>query len=134
MTRYKASGHFENGAMERQTIENWPDGLEMVHLWFPTRYTGDIDGHGTIHVLYARRQDGVETLCAIERVEGTLGGRRGTFVDQQEATPDGSKWSGPWRLIEGMGTGDLTGLRGGGRMEIPYSTPVGSWTLEYWFE
>lgn len=134
MTRYTAHGQFENGAMEQRSIGEWPESLELVHLWFPTRYTGDIEGQGTAHVLYAARKDGAETAFAIERVEGSLGGRSGTFVDQQEGRPDGSKWTGRLWLIDGMGTGDLASLRGEGRWELPYSSPVGSWTLEYWFE
>lgn len=134
MTRYTARGQFENGAMEQQTLGKWSDGLELTRIWFPTAYMGDIEGQGVCHVLYAARGEEAETVCAIERVEGSVGGRRGTFVDQQEATPDGAKWTGRWWIVDGMGTGDLRGLRGEGHMEIAYSQTVGSWTLEWWFD
>ena len=69
----------------------------------------------------------------MERVDGTLAGRRGSFVLQDEATRGGDIVSGRWWVIPGSATGELEGLRGEGGFEAE-SGYGATWTLEYWFE
>ena len=49
---------------------------------------------------------------AIERVEGTLGGRRGTFVLQHAGTMDRGAPTLSVTVVPDSGTGELAGLRG----------------------
>lgn len=61
---------------------------------------------------------GQEGYLATERIDGTLAGRRGGFVLQHGAM--GAEGEQPrqfaW-VVPGSGTGELTGLRGEGRVE-----------------
>ena len=136
MDRRTARGTFQNddhGGGE--TIESWPDGHEVMR-WsgYRTHYVGDLVGEATVHCFGARFKNDVPSLSCFERVEGTLDGRRGTFLDQQEAYSEGGAWTGRWRVIPGSATGDLTGLRAEGRWEIAPGQHAGSWSLDYWFE
>jgi len=66
----------------------------------------------------------------IERVDGTLHGRKGSFVLQHEAGgTDGVPWM-TWKIVETTGTGDLAGIHGEGQIIIG---PNGehSYTLDY---
>ncbi len=49
---------------------------------------------------------------AMERVNGTLGGRRGTFVLQHTGTMQGGVNSLSIHVVPETGTGELTGLTG----------------------
>lgn len=49
---------------------------------------------------------------AVERIDGSLDGRRGTFVIQHGGIPDGADATAFGDIIPGSATGELTGLRG----------------------
>jgi Protein of unknown function (DUF3224) len=134
MARQEARGTFKNKTPERQPIEEWPDGVSLVRLRIAIAYSGDLEGQGFTLNLAASQKDGLSTFCAIERIEGSIAGRTGAFVDEQEGTWDDAGWRGSWHLVAGLGTGELAGLRGEGRWEMARSAEIDSWTLDYWFE
>lgn len=131
MTRQKARGSFTNVSGKAETLDEQPDGSQLLVGQWSARYTGDIDGSATTHILQAKLVDGTSTLCAIERIEGTVGDRSGSFLNQQDGTRGGSTWHGRFWVIPGSGTGGLSGLRGEGQWDLG---DTGSWTLDYWFE
>ena len=61
----------------------------------------------------------------IERVDGTLHGRKGGFVLQHEAGgTDGVPWM-TWKIVETTGTGELAGIHGEGQIIIgPNGEPL----------
>jgi Protein of unknown function (DUF3224) len=69
----------------------------------------------------------------IERVNGSVGGRSGTFPLQDAGTVDGNTVSGDWFMVPGSGTGELAGLHGEGgfRANLGEGAQV---HLDYWFE
>jgi Protein of unknown function (DUF3224) len=73
------------------------------------------------------------SFVGIERVSGSVGGRSGTFLLQDQGTLKGTTVSGEWFVVPGSGTGELTGLRGEGGFtaELGQGADI---TLEYWFE
>src|SRR3954447_26740724 len=60
------------------------------------------------------RADGTSSYMCVMQVTGTLDGRSGSFVLQGDGTYDGTAARGEMHVVEGSGTGDLTGLRGVG--------------------
>ncbi len=73
------------------------------------------------------------SCCGIERVVGSLAGRRGSFLLQDEGTLQGSRVAGTWFVVPGSGTDELRGLRGEGGFEAELGQHA-SWMLGYWFE
>jgi hypothetical protein len=88
--RQTARGRIEVASHERIVYQERPDGPDLVELNITERFVGDIDGVGSVRFLQAARKDGSASLCGIELVEGTLGGRAGTFLLQDEATREAS--------------------------------------------
>lgn len=66
---------------------------------------------------------------AIERVEGSLDGRRGTFVLQHSGTMNGGTQSLTITVVPDSGTGQLAGLEG--RMAILIDAGKHSYDFEY---
>ncbi len=66
---------------------------------------------------------------AIERVEGTLHGRKGTFVLKHDGSMDRGAPSLEVRVVPDSGTGELEGLRG--RMQIDIVEGKHLFTFDY---
>ena len=75
------------------------------------RFTGAIEGTSVTHVLTAIGAGGRGYL-AMERVEGVLDGRRGSFVIGHGGLDDAGELASFGSVVPGSGTGELTGLRG----------------------
>jgi hypothetical protein len=110
--------------------ENAPD---LVEIHITEAFHGDIEGEGTVRFLQAIRKDGSASFVGIERVTGTLAGRRGTFLLQDSGTLEANTVSGSWFVVPGSGTGDLIGLRGEGGFTAALGQRADI-TLDYWFE
>jgi len=109
------------------------DGPVLTRIHVEESFSGDISGDGVVEFLQAARADGSAIFVGIERVTGTVGGRRGTFLLQDAGTVADGIVSGDWFVVPGSGTGGLAGLRGEGgfRADLGEGTQV---HLDYWFE
>jgi hypothetical protein len=96
-------------------------------------YEGDVTGESSTEFLMAYSSDDLATYVGIERVEGSVGGRSGTFVMQVTGTFAGGLARHTSTVIPGAGTGDLAGLRGLGSFEAPMGQTAET-TLDYDFE
>jgi hypothetical protein len=86
--------------------------LSRIHLG--ELFSGDLEACGTTEFLQSTHADGSASFVGIERIDGTLGGRRGTFLLQSAGTVSENVVSAKWFVIAGSGTGELAGLRGTG--------------------
>jgi len=77
-------------------------------------------------------QSGSAGYVAVERVTGTLHGRRGSFALQHNATMHRGEFSLNVIVVPGSGTGELQGLRGA--MQIIIADGRHSYEFEYEFE
>ena len=109
------------------------DGPVLTRIHVEESFSGDISGDGVVEFLQAARADGSAIFVGIERVTGTVGGRRGTFLLQDAGTVADGIVSGDWFVVPGSGTGGLAGLcgEGGFRADLGEGAQV---HLDYWFE
>jgi Protein of unknown function (DUF3224) len=128
-----ATGRIEVKAYEPQPYEEPADGPQLVEIHVTETFVGDIEGEGAVRFLQAVRADGSATFVGIERVTGSINGRRGTFLLQDAGTLEGSTVSGRWFVVPGSGTGELAGLRGDGGFTAELGRHAAI-TLDYWFE
>jgi hypothetical protein len=78
------------------------------------------------------RADGTSAYVTVMHVTGTLAGRRGSFVLQGHGTYDGTTARGQSHVVEGSGTGELTGLSGTGESVSTHDDyPFMPLTLKY---
>ncbi len=85
-------------------------------------YSGDISGDSTLEYLMVHHEDGSATFVGIERIEGTVHGRQGTFAMRHEGAFADGVARMTMVVVEGAGTGALRGLTGSGTFESPHAT------------
>ena len=109
------------------------DGPKLAKIHVEESFSGDIEGDGVVEFLQAARADGSATFVGIERVTGSIHGRKGTFLLQDSGTVEGNIVKGEWFVVPGSGTGELVGLRGTGGFHANLGEDA-QVHLEYWFE
>jgi hypothetical protein len=105
----------------------------LLEIRLSETFTGDIDAVSLVHALQVRRGDGSASMVSVQRVEGKLGGRQGTFVLQGAEIVANGEITATWFVVPGSGTGDLSGLRGEGGFKGEFGKGSNG-TLDYWFE
>jgi hypothetical protein len=133
VNRTHATGRIEVNTYEPQPYEEVDGGPNLVEIHVTETFSGDIEGEGVVRFLQAVRDDGSASFVGIERVTGSIAGRRGSFLLQDAGTLEGSTVKGDWFVVPGSGTAELTGLRGEGgfKAELGQHADI---TLDYWFE
>lgn len=131
--------HTARGTIEVKTYEELPydtsaeGGPTVRELHITETFAGDITGEGAVRFLQALRADGSASFCGVERVKGAIGGRKGTFLLQDQGTLVAGNVEGTWFVVPGSGTGELAGLRGQGGFSAKLGQHA-SIQLDYWFE
>jgi alkylhydroperoxidase/carboxymuconolactone decarboxylase family protein YurZ len=133
-----------NVAVEKydRTVLNKPDasGLAIVETRLVERFTGGIVGEGDATHLRLERSDGTGTLICYERITGSVGGRKGSFLlEAKGAMEPRALVHGHWEIVDGSGTGELEGLRGYAEFSAQRDekSPTGwraNTSLTYWLE
>ena len=134
MSKTHATGRIDVDTYEPTAYDKGAEGgPDLVEVHVSERFVGDIEGQGVARFLQTARPDGSASFVGVERVTGTLGGRRGGFVLQDAGSVEGAVVSGTWFVVPGSGTGELAGLRGEGgfRADLGQSAEI---HLDYWFE
>ncbi|MBV8930976.1 MAG: DUF3224 domain-containing protein [Kutzneria sp.] len=116
-------------------------GFSLKEGKIAVKFSGaDFTGTGSARSLLALSEDGSGHFGNLIHITGRIGGRSGTFVVQgkgwlkwiDSAAGGWSEVKAEWLIVPGSGTGELTGLRGGG--PIHDSGQGAEVTLNYWFE
>ena len=85
----------------------------MGRMLLEKQYFGDLDADGKGEMLTAVTDTkGSAAYVAIERVTGTLRGRKGSFVIQHTGTMSGGAQQLMINIVPDSGTGELTGISG----------------------
>ena len=108
-------------------------GAALIGIDISEKFAGDLDGTSTVRALQAQRADKSASMVSMQRFQGKLGGRQGTFVLQGSEIVENGKIKATWFVVPGSGTGELSGLRGEGGFEEEFGKGSDA-TLEYWFE
>lgn len=96
-----------------------PGGTPFARTVIAKRFHGDLDATGEVEMLSARTAvAGSAAYVALERVEGTLCGRSGSFLLQHTGTMDRGRPSLAISVVPDSGTGGLEGLAGSMTIEI----------------
>ena len=137
MTGTHAHRH-ATGAVDVKSYQTTPydqpaEGPALVRVHVVETFSGDIEGEGVAELLATTRGEDQASFVGVERVTGSLGGRFGTFVLQDQGMLKGTTASGTWHVVPGSGTGELSGLRGEGGFEAELGQRADI-TLDYWFE
>ncbi len=125
-----ASGTFVVTSMGEHAYEDLEGGARLTRANGTQRFTGDIEGEGSVEWLMCYSPDDSARFLGLQRVTGSIGQRTGSFVVEAVGSHDGRQSKGTWTVIVGSGTGELSGLMGEGSFEAP-GGPEASYNLEY---
>jgi hypothetical protein len=130
MTRARGKFTVESG--EEDAYEALADGVRLTHAQGTQSFTGDIEGDGGVHWLMLYRPDKTAQFVGMQRISGTIGGRRGTVVLSAQGVHDGKGSRIMLEVVPGSGSGDLEGISGKGKLENP-GRKTGTYALDYSF-
>ena len=94
------------------------DGRKLTRCSVEYLYEGDLSGESTLEYLMSYNPDGTGTFVGIERVQGSLSGKKGSFVFQHVGTFDATSVTGKLTIAPGSADGDLAGLSGDADLRI----------------
>ena len=127
---YRVSGWEENVVSGEET------GPRYAHARARMAYTGVIEGESTVDYLVFYSGTGYVSdhpSLGLERIEGSVAGREGSFVIQHEVDFDATGITGRWTVLSGSGTGELAGLSGTGTIGGKHGETDLPYTFEYSF-
>jgi len=85
-------------------------------------YTGDIEGESTLEYLMVYHENGDATFVGVERISGSVAGRKGTFALRHVGEFSGGVARMTLTVVEGAGTSELQSLRGSGEFSSPHAS------------
>ena len=108
----QAKGEFEVTRIPQQELQIGGDAT-VGHSRFDKRFHGPLEATSVVHMLAVMSPvQGSGAYVAIERIEGRLEGRSGSFFAQHNGVMDRGKPSLDLTVVPDTGTDELTGLRG----------------------
>lgn len=112
----QVKGPFDVKRTAMETIDAG-GGATFGRVRFEKRFHGELDATSVVEMLSAGDPaSGSAGYVAVERLAGTLQGRRGAFMMQHNGVMDRGQASLTLTVVPDTGTDELTGLRG--RMQI----------------
>jgi hypothetical protein len=125
----RANGTFEV-KLQAESHEDKADASSLGRMSIDKHFHGDLEGASTGEMLTAMTGvKGSAGYVAIERVSGTLQGRKGSFILQHSGTMTRGTPQLSVTVVPDSGTGQLTGLAG--KMTIKISAGKHSYDFEY---
>jgi len=119
-----ASGTFEVLSGDETPIHEAEGEPRSTHASGTQRFSGDIEGDGSIDWLMCYLPAGGARMVGLQRISGTIGSRSGTVIIDVVGDHDGKASQAVWHVVDGSGTGALAGIRGEGRFEAPGGAAV----------
>jgi hypothetical protein len=120
-------------------VESWDEtpfdettGLpKLTRATVAKQFSGDIDGQSATEWLMAYAEDGSATFVGLERIRGTVAGRKGSLVLQHAGAFEDGAARATLTVVPRSGTDELRSAAGSGSF---LANPSGSVTLELTFE
>lgn len=130
---FQASGSFDIDAWEAGKPYDERQGIRLTKVQVGKTFHGDLVGTSSSELITVESPAGPVAYVGVERVQGILHGREGTFVLQHSAgSEDGTadtQWL-RWLVVPTSGTGELAGIRGLGQITVA-ADGGHTWALEY---
>ena len=89
-------------------------GPKVTRATVSMSFAGELEGEGRVEWLMGYDDSGAACFVGLERIEGAIEDRSGSFVLQHVGTFDGETAKAEVLVVPGSGTGDLRDLTGKG--------------------
>ena len=123
-----ATGDFAVTGMTEETYLERENG-KLTRAGGTQQFTGEFEGTGSVDWLMCYRDGGAD-FVGMQLVEGTLAGRRGSFVLSATGAYEGTTSTMRLEIVAGSGTGQLAGISGSAEF-VAGPGPQGHYTLDY---
>jgi hypothetical protein len=127
----QATGTFKVKAWNEEAYREEQGGRKLTRASVKQSFKGDLEGEGAVEWLMFYRPDQTADFVGLQRVEGRVGDRSGSFVLQSNGVFDGKAAKGDLTVVAGSGTAELTGISGRGQFNAPLGGGEASVSLEY---
>jgi uncharacterized protein DUF3224 len=108
----RITGAMEITSWDEKPYDEYDGGQKLSQARVTQTVVGELAGEVTSQALLHYAADGTSAFVGLRRFEGTLDGRSGSFVLQEEGTYDGKTAKVDGFVIPGSGTDRLRGLTG----------------------
>lgn len=113
----KARTKFKITGWEEDEITALEEGGKLTRAHVGKTYEGDLEGEGMVEYLMMHRADGSADFVGYEKVEGSVKGRKGSFVFEHRGFFKDGVASDTWSVVDGSGSAELSGIKGTVRFE-----------------
>ena len=128
-----AQAQFEVRSWDENTYEELAGDAKLTRASVGQAFTGDLEGGGSVQWLMCYREDKTADFVGLQRFEGRIGSRSGSFVMQTRGSFDGTEAKGSLDVVAGSGTEELSGITGTGTFAVPLGSTAAV-ELDYDFE
>ncbi len=132
MTSTRAQAAFEITSWEETGYDEHPDGPKLSRATVTKTFRGEVEGTSVAELLLVQDEAGGAAYVALERVDGRVGDRSGTFIVTHGAVREDETPATHGRVVQGSGTGALRGLRG--TAEYRHDEHGATFALDYGFD
>jgi hypothetical protein len=113
----KAAATFVNDTYEEEPYDD-RDGTVLGRTHITRTFSGDLEGKATAELLTASTGESSAAYVALDRIDGRLGGRAGSFVlEHHGILSPRSSWTAG-NVVPDSGTGELQGLAGSAEITV----------------
>lgn len=124
------SNTFTMRTWDEKVVAGDEAGPRYAHAHCTFDYSGVIEGSSTCdYLLYYAAEGTDEKAPGFERIEGSVDGRKGSFVIRHAVGYGADGVRGTFTVVPGSGTGELAGISGAGT--IAGASEVMNYTFEY---
>ncbi|MDN0194213.1 DUF3224 domain-containing protein [Streptomyces sp. S.PNR 29] len=132
-TRTTTTGHFTFADWKETPVGPADTSPRLAHASVVNSFSGGIEAAGTFceySIVYVTEKTG--SFAGMELLTGRLDGREGSFALEERGffDADGTVHC-TFEVVEGSGTGELTGLRGSGGFTARQGEPSVAYSFEY---
>lgn len=122
-------GRFEVTAWTEEPVTDLEGTVKVTTARVAQRFSEAIEADTVADMVMTYRPDATAEFVGHHRVLGHIGERSGSFVLRAAGSYDGSEAITNFEVIEGSGTGELTGIRGLGSASAGHGS-TGSYRFE----
>ena len=97
------------------------NGSKLTKAQVHRSFDGDLVGSGNLMYVMTHLDSGNAVFLGYEKVVGSLGGRKGSFVLRHTGSYDGGEATAELEVVPGSGTEGLVGLSGTGRFSAGHA-------------
>jgi len=125
-----AKGKFEVTDWDEKPYAKLGESGKLTKASVKGSLTGDIVGEAVTEWLMCYASEKEATFFGFQKIDGTVAGKKGSFVIEMSGTFDGKVAESTWSVVPGTGSGDLEGLTGEGTFHSPHGTKA-DYSLDY---